>query len=405
MNDLTPSFEPETGQLIFESRRGAGPAGEARLVPVAGADLAFDRADGRLVRAIVDGAGRPAAVLLTRLLGPQSLGVVRGAEPAETEIAALSPEPGLCAALSSLARLDAARATSPVPASSPWWAAEAAVLAERAGLRARAVAEARRAIRVLERDQLPVPAEAAEMALAAAEIASDPDAARRLRDSIDVAGQPHRPRMPGLDVAAEVRGLEKNCVLLPERHWALDPGLAPAGVFRPGLSPHSDLQVRHVCADRVVVQATVVPGADPAAVGQCRARVVDPVKRRVLASAGFERSGSVVRAQLQLRSTVDELGGAWIEVVDGNDRPVTSDKAHSIQRALRWADAALRAERAPAGLAPQSSSEDWTALAALAWERCRRDWAAADDEKRAEAVLTPRMPLSGPVCLAEVLGE
>ena len=56
------------------------------------------------------------------------------------------PSRELAGTLSSLARLDAARATSPVPPGSPWWAAEAAELAERAGLPVRARAEARRAL-------------------------------------------------------------------------------------------------------------------------------------------------------------------------------------------------------------------------------------------------------------------
>jgi hypothetical protein len=107
---------------------------------------------------------------------------------------------------------------------------------------------------------------------------------------------------------------------------------------------------------------------------------------------------------------------------------VTSIKGHRIRRALRWADAALRAERAPAGLAPHSAHEDWTALAAAAWERCRRDWEAAGDADRGylaalrQAALDPRTcvpqppsaaaaeiarqaPVGGPAYLAEVLGR
>ena len=56
MNDLTPSFERETGQVILEGLP-AGVAGEAPLIPVPGLDLAFDRADGRLCRVVVDAAG------------------------------------------------------------------------------------------------------------------------------------------------------------------------------------------------------------------------------------------------------------------------------------------------------------------------------------------------------------
>ena len=53
--NLTPIFERETGQVILEGLP-AGVAGEAPLVPVPGLDLAFDRADGRLCRAVVDAA-------------------------------------------------------------------------------------------------------------------------------------------------------------------------------------------------------------------------------------------------------------------------------------------------------------------------------------------------------------
>jgi hypothetical protein len=408
MNDLTPTYEPETGQVILDGRP-AGPAGEAGLVPAAGVDLAFDRADGHLVRAIVDSDGASVATLIARLFGPRATGVLGdAAEPAGVRPSAVTPETGLCAALSSLARLDAARATSPVPGSSPWWAAEAAVLAERAGLHARALAEARRAVCALDSGQVAVSSEAARVALEAADIAAaddDGDAARRLRESITVS-QPHRPCMPGLDVAAELEGLEKDCVRLPGLHWVLDPGLAPDGLFRPGLSPYSDLRVRHDSSEgRVVVQAALMPRADPIAVVRCQARLVDPVKRDVLDSAGFGQADSLVQAELHLPSPLDEVTETWIEVVEGADRPVRGARVHRIRRALRWADAALRAERAPAGIAPESTGADWAALAAATWERCRRDWEAAGDPDRAAAVLAPRMPLPEPAYLAEVLGE
>ncbi len=108
----------------------------------------------------------------------------------------LSPEPGLARTLSSLARVDAARATSPVPPGSPWWAAEAADLADRAGLPARARAEARQALaKLLEQldSPEPLPEEAVQAALAVARIATadEPEAARQLRDTI---GSPVRSR-------------------------------------------------------------------------------------------------------------------------------------------------------------------------------------------------------------------
>jgi hypothetical protein len=122
MNDLTPSFERETGQVMLEGLP-AGAAGEAPLVPVPGLDLAFDRADGRLCRAVVDAAGtdgsiavgEQVAAILTRLFGAEAMSVV--SEPARDRV--LSPEPGLTATLSRLARLDATRATSPIHPARP----------------------------------------------------------------------------------------------------------------------------------------------------------------------------------------------------------------------------------------------------------------------------------------------
>ena len=204
MDDLTPSFERGTGQVILEGLR-AGAAGEAPLVPVPGLDLAFDRADGRLCRAVVHAAGtdghiavgEQVAAILVQLFGAEAPSVV--SEPAGART--LSPEAGLTATLSSLARLDAARATSPIPPGSPWWADEAAELAERAGLQARARTEA---------------------AVAAADLSGS-----------RLAG-------PALDVAAEVASLEKDRVRLAGLQWMLDPDLVPEGLFRPGLSPYSE---------------------------------------------------------------------------------------------------------------------------------------------------------------------
>jgi hypothetical protein len=369
MRDLTPSYMPESGEVILDGPP-AGPAGEAGLVPVAGMELAFDRADGHLVRAIVDPAAAPAMELVTKLFGRHAAGSLRdlagqadGARPH-----ALSPAAGLSAALSSLARLDATRATSPVPASSPWWAAEAAVLAEQAGLRSRTLAEAGRA-----------------------------SYAQR-------GGRPHRFRQSGMDVAAEVANLRKNS--LPGLYWVLDPGLAPPEVFRPGLTPYSDLRVhRDAGSDGVIVQATQALGAGGQAAGRWHVRLVDPSRPpqwRVLAEAEFKVAGSRLLAELLVPDGSEE---AWIEVVDDPERPVRSVRAHRIQRALRWADAALRAERAPEGIAPRSTPADWAALATAAWERCRLDWEAAGDYGRAAAVLVSRMPVPGPVYLAEILGE
>lgn len=443
--NLTPSFERETGQMILEGLP-AGAAGEAPLIPVPGLDLAFDRADGHLCRAVVDAAGTDGSVavgeqvaaMLSRLFGAEAPGVVSNtaAKPAGAPggARAFSPEPGLAGTLSSLARLDAARATSPIPPGSPWWAAEAAELAERAGLHARARAEAYQALAKLlgkldSLETLPEDAVRAALAVAGIAAADKPEAARRLKEAI--VKRPGRrlaapPPVPAFDVAAEVESLEKKRVRLVGLQWMLDPDLVPEGLFRPGLSPYSDLSIRHKGAEgRVVVEALLAPGADCGALARCQARLVDPAVRRVLAQAGFTKAEpavtpnpapSRVRAELQLALPLDELPESWIEVVQDKHWPVRSTKGHQIRRALRWADTALRAERAPAGLAPQSAHEDWAALAATAWERCRRDWEAADDAHRAElaaqrqAALDPRTRgpqprIGGPAHMAEVLGR
>lgn len=366
MRDLAPSYVPETGEVILDGPP-AGPAGEARLAPAAGVELAFDRADGHLVRAIVDIASPPAIVLVSRLFGSPAAQRIRdladsanGAEPRT-----MSPEAGLCEALSSLARLNATRATSPVPGSS-LWATEAAVLTEQAGLRSRTLAEAGQASCALP------------------------------------GGQRLWLCWPEMDVAAEVAELANDC---PHGlHWVLDPGIAPPEMFRRGLTPNSDLLVRReIGSDCVIVQATLAPGADPAVAERWHARLVDPKGRLVLDYGCFKLAGSRVLAEL--RFPVDEAEETWIEVVDEKERPVRSAKAHRIQRALRWADAALRAGRAPAGLAPQSTAADWAALARVAWERCSRDWEAAGDLSQAAAVQVSRTRVPGPVCRAEILRE
>ena len=442
---LTPSFERETGQVILEGLP-SGAAGEAPLIPVPGLDLAFDCADGHLCRVVVDAAatgesagGAPAAAMLTELFGAEAPGVVSNiaAEPAGASGGAreLSPKPALAGTLSSLARLDEARATSPVSHGSPWWAAEAAELAKRAGLHARARAEAYRALAKLpgQLDSLgTLPEEAVRAASTVAGILAidKPDAARRLAEAIGKRPGPLFTTLsltPSFDVAAEVESLEKDRVRLVGLQWMLDPGLVPGGLFRPGLSPCSDFSVRHESAEgRVVVEALLALGADCGALASCQARLVDPVVRRVLAQAAFTKAGpavapnapalSRVRAELQLPFPLDELPSSWIEVVRAGHWPVRSARGHLIRRALRWADAALRAERAPAGLATQSTREDWAALAAAAWERCRRDWEAAGDTRRAELAAQrqagplpraggPRQGTGGPACLAEVLGR
>ena len=374
MDDLTPSFEPAAGLVILEGRL-AGVAGEAGFTLTAGTDLAFDRFDGHLVRVVTGIESEPEAEpLLNRLLGEHAMSTLREASAslvASTALQPLTPEPVLSAALSSLARLNAFRDTSPVPRHSRWWAVESAVLAEQAGLHARALAEL-----------------------------------DRLRGERALS-EPANATVPPQDVAAEVADLEKAEVRQSRVQWVVDPALIPAGLFSFGLSPHSDLLVRQGSDPRqLIIEAMLARGARTAGVGRCAARLVNPAKRSVLAQAPLEVYGSRARSNLKLPLPIDinEAGGLWVELVGDPGYPVSSTTGHLTRRALRWADAALRAARAPKGLAPPATTPaDWAALACIAWRECRNDWTAADGSRLAVERPTSGAPAIGPACLAEEL--
>ena len=407
---LTPAYQSETGQVVLAGTP-TGAAGEAGLIPVPGLELVFDCADGRLARVVVDGSesgGPPGLdVSVTRILksafGQMAPAAVRRAATQGGIKRALSPNPRLSTVWSRLARLDFTRATSPVPPASPLWAAEAAQLARKGGLHGRARTEARRAAAGLAEILKLAPASAslAEIALLVADLAApeQPDAARLLLDSAKKqhAGPPdpwpvRHTASPGrsngsgglLRAGGPSPGLGSGSRTVPGLQWSFDARIMPAGVFRPGLSPLSDLSVSYGNGrDQVIVEATLVPRPDAGALSRCRARLVDPLVRRVLASASFVTHGPRARAELTPAFPLDELAETWIEVVDDEHRVVHSERLHRIRRALRWADAALRAERRPAGLEALAAGQDWRALAASAWEHCRFDWQAAGDADRA----------------------
>jgi hypothetical protein len=394
---FTVLHDADTGQVELEGLP-TGAAGAAALTPVRDLELIFDRADGHLARVVLGpepgGSGQPvgsaavgpaAAAVLTGLFGDKVLAAVHAA----TGQRAFLSGSRLASALSRLARLDAARLTSPARSASPLWAAEAAELARQGGLRVRAKAEARRAVTGLA-DVLTGAPRTEALTRAAAAVADlaeadEPELARRLRaprwgsagsaESVSPAG---RGRETGPDPGPYGNDLGLPC--------SLDPDMVPEGVFLPGLSPVADLTVRpSPDPDRVIVEALLRPEAHRKALARCRVRLVDPAARRVLSVASFAAAeGSRVRAELPLPFPVAELrDAAWVEVVDDEFRPVRSERLRQLRLALRWADAALRAEVSPGGLAAGLSGDDWSVLAASAWERCRRYWEHAGDPARA----------------------
>ena len=443
-SELTPTYDSDTGQVVLKGLP-TGAAGGAGLIPVPGIELTFDRADGRLAQVLVDTAqpgwpmtsGEAFPGVLAALFGPQAPATVRAAAAPRRKQQGLRANARLAALWSRLARLETARATSPVP-TSPLWAAEAAQLAEKTGLHDRARAQAR-----LAADGLiellcptPVPRALAQAVLAVAGIIErdEPGAASQLRDR--AAKLPARPLEQWLaEHAGTAPGTPEgwsagtDAEQIPGLQWSLDPSLIPEGMFLPGLSPLSDLAVRLADGqDHVIVEAFLAPSVDREALNRCRARLVDPSVRRVLASASFRQCGSRARAELVPPFPIDELKETWVEVVDDAQRPVRSEQLRRMRRALRWADAALRAEQRPRGLAPQFSGQDWAALVATCWERCRYDWEDTGDTDRAflaarrlaalspaarapepssawAADLAARAPLQEPAFLAEAIGR
>lgn len=353
---VTLTWDKDVGQVTLEGLP-EGPAGGASLSPAEGVELIFDCAGGQLARVFVAAGeagsppviGEPAATTLRRLFGSRVCSAIRQAARRDGDPLAVWGEPGTLAAMSRLARLDAARLTSSMP-ESPLWSVEAAQLAARAGLGARVTAEARRAASELASaaDVSPLVLAAAADAVAGLVAAAEPGLASQLQDAVVVArsvepasvSRKHAkpPALP--DIAAE-DGLGADTGQL---HWSLDPRLIPAGLFQHTLWPDAELTVRPG-RSRLDVEARLAPGADRRALAACRARLVDPVDRRVLGVASFrDLGGSLVRAEIRKRRPSRE---AWVEIVADAGRPVFSSKLHHIRRAMRWADAALGAGRGP----------------------------------------------------------
>lgn len=385
---LTLTFDEDAGQVELEGHP-CGPAGEAALRLAAGLELFFDCADGRLSRIIIEAdepgvtpaIGEPALATIASLLGTQAREAVEQAPSRDRDPLSVTAEPQVMTVMSRLARLDAVRFTSPV-ADSPLWAVEAVQLARQAGLTTHANAEARRAVRDLERadDASVTTLAAAADAIAELVLQTEPELAARLRDRAaasrrDQRATGHHPRNRPLgkpDVADAERGNKNDA----PPGW-LDPHLVPPGIFQHALRPDTELTIQAE-TDRIFVEAKLAPNAGHKDLASCRARLVDPGNREVIASARFE-SLEDSRVRAEIRERVPPGGSTWVEVVDDISRPVSSSHLHHIRRAMRWAQAALSATRqfsCPA-------DAEWVMLAAHAWGRCAEDWSAARDEDRA----------------------
>jgi hypothetical protein len=333
------SVDWDAAQITLEGPP-AGPGGVASLTSVPGVELVFDRARGHLSQVVVEVGepfgpvvpDEPAIAYLDRILGDRVAAALRRAPYGTVAPVTSQPHPTAIAALSRLARLDSARRTTPVPWS-PLWAVEAADLARQC---------------------------------------------QRPSTTLLAHARPPLPSAPATSTRPATVPASKNL-----SGW-LDPALVPPGVFRYGLLPDSDLNIR-VRDDEeplITVEAMLAPGADRSALASCQVRLVDSDARRILTVSPLRPNGLRARAEL---SAPAAIGPLWVEVVDDERRPVRGTRLRRMRRALRWADAALRAASRPVGLDPDRTDEQWAGLAALAWDRCRADWTAASDADRAVA--------------------
>jgi hypothetical protein len=397
--ELVPAYDSDIDQVMLQGPP-SGPAGEAPLAPVVGLDMAFDRADGRLIRVVIEREGAAvkdhvmARHVLRRLFGDAAMTRLVGMADGGEAAGPCAPDPALAGVLSRMARLGAARISSPVPPWSPLWAAEAALVAQRGGLAEVAIRHAAEAVVGLAyaADAGSMPDALRETALAVAALAErvEPEAAMRLRTAVgpppanpwpsdelqiqDGNGIPSRLPRPGEPCLPAGQGPA-------DLQWSLDYDRVPPGLFLPAISPCLDMTLR--AGDRpgvVIVEVPLRPEADRCALSRCRVRLVEPATRQIIAQRELTAVNGRAQAQLPVPS---RRSGLWIEVVDDEHRPVNSERTRRIRSALRWADAALRAEQRPHALALGRAGETWAALAVRSWRQCESEWERAGDVDRA----------------------
>lgn len=393
--ELAIAVDDDSGQLVAQGAQ-TGAAGGAVLEPTRGLSLLYDRVSGQLCRLTVELPGVTSdpydevAVrrVLRRLFGAEAAQVLgrtfAGADD-QPAVVQVSSTPA-AAAYSLLARHDAARATSPVPASA-LWPAEAALLAHNAGLRARARSDAARAApglaELLARIALPATVEPVAALVGQLAARDAPEAAAFLDDPARRWFDGELPAWLAEHQTAGQAPCEQRvgagCSPGGPR-WALDLALVPSGVLLPALMPGDDLVVRPRPPCGFEVRVRRGPQGSGEALRACQARLVDPCARTVIAEAPLTPDGTWMRAILP---GLPELAGCCVEIVGGPGRPVLGERSRRLRRALRWADAALRAERQPFGLAPGLGHSEWSGLAATGWQHCRRSWEAAGDQERA----------------------
>jgi hypothetical protein len=155
----------------------------------------------------------------------------------------------------------------------------------------------------------------------------------------------------------------------------LDLATLPTGLFRAAEDPNADLELE-ATGDGVMVTVKLVRGTSLSGDDGFVARLVDASEHRVLAQGALSGSAGLARATLNLTMSREHPDrDLWVEVVRGTNERVEGALWHEERKALRWGQAALRAERL--------RLEGWRLAAAGNWARCGDAWALAEDDERA----------------------
>jgi len=404
---LHARFDDDLGQVVAAGLP-TGAAGGVEISPAPGVTCTFDALTGAFSELVVDPAagdndGRSDSRrrdVLTWLFDTETTQAIsdlahRG-EGLDVSIA-----PAHQALLHRLALLEDAEDTDPLVPDSPLWGTEEVFLAHRGKLGAlaelHAVRTASRLAGLIEQrpDLLDVALGAEHVQDAAMLVANlverhDPEAAEALRAGYSPAVEEHLEASVDEDrwlpaLSGVLAGGVADGLAVPPQ---LDLLLLPEHTFRLGELPSADLVV-HGNSAELLVTAGLDRRARKSVVESCWARLVDPETKTVLDAAPFyldrtdQGRPTAATARLRINDADIDFHRTALEVVADRDRPVQSRALRHARRALRLANAALRAERRPHALHPGWDETGWSQHARNLWMRAGEQWSAADDTARA----------------------
>jgi len=384
---LYASWQEALGSITLTGAP-SGPGGTTEVSPTPGLTVMFDACSGGLCGLLIEVKNGPglselepdAETILEGVLGGVGLGSLRDHldDSGEPVAVTLDGDAELVGSLARLALALDAQHTDPVDPASPLWDAEQALLSERCGLRTLAKTHAGRAAERLVGLVAFEPQLLSGVSRLAVRTVADlcqpvlPEASKILTDALDGHGVPGS--YSGYPIErAQLRANQAKT----HPPIVIDPSLVPPRTFLLAEDPLDDIELS-IEHDTVSVRIRLEAWARRSVVEGCVLRQVDRRSRNVLAEAPLVRAGRLARGELRLTRRPPD--GADLEVVAGPDEPVGSTRMASRRRALRFADAALRAQRHPSALHPEWDEARWSELAATFWQQSAAAWRDAGDQ-------------------------